>query len=328
MDLSILIVNWNTRDPLRECLRSVRDTAAGVSHEVFVVDNASSDGSSGMVREEFPEFGLIASRKNLGFARGNNLAYRRSSGRHVLVLNPDAVLLPGTLQGLVEFADRHPDAGFTSPGLLNPDRTPQRKYYGRIPTLSTVFFLHTGPGRLLDARLFGHRFRRRDRYEDLGDFHGPVAFTDGGAGFCCTLVPRRVIEEVGFFDERFPVFFNDGDFAARLFHAGYRAYVLPHVQALHRGGASVQRLDSLAYRKEFTYGLRAYFRKHRGRRQAAAVDCLLGLNALAELGRAAGKILAGKKAVSEILTPVREFRETISYRPANAAAAERGGEPS
>jgi len=315
LDLSILIVNWNTCGRLRECLQSVRDTAGAISHEVIVVDNASTDRSAEMVREGFPEVGLIASAENLGFARGNNLAYGRASGRHVLVLNPDVILLPGTLRGLVAFAERHSDLGCVSPGLLNPDRTPQRKYFGRLPTLSTVFFLYTRPGLFLDRRLLRHRIRRRERYEDLGDPVEPTSFTNGGVGFCCTLIPRRIVEEIGFFDERFPIFFNDGDFAARLFRTGYPAYLLPQVQAIHYGGASVQRLNARIYHKEFAYGLRTYFRKHRGWRQAAAVDCLLGLDAVAAFGRNVAQGLAGKRGIAEILSPLRDFRETLTYCP-------------
>jgi GT2 family glycosyltransferase len=324
MDLSILIVNWNTRDRLEECLQSIRDTASGLSHEVVVVDNASADGSAAMVRQGFPEYSLIESRENLGFARGNNLAFSRSSGKYLLVLNPDVVVHRDTLEGLVEFAAAHPDAGLISPRLLHQDGTAQKKYYGRIPTLSTVFFLYTRPGAFLDARFFGNRFRRRDRYEDLEDFEEPIAFTDGGAAFCCTLVPRRIIDDIGFFDERFPVFFNDGDFAMRVFRAGYRAYLLPQVEAVHAGGASVQQLDVLTYGKEFAYGLRAFCRKHRGRIYAAAVDALLGLDALAEVERTARECLAGSKGVAEVLRPITRFREKLKYRPPNAAPTPAG----
>jgi GT2 family glycosyltransferase len=288
---------------------------------VIVLDNASADGSAATVRREFPEYHLVESRDNLGFARGNNLAFSRSSGRYVLVLNPDVVLMRGTLAGLVGFAETHPGAGLVSPGLLNPDGTTQDQYYGRIPTLSTVFFLYTRPGGFIDRRLLAGRFRRRARYEDLGDFKEPRAFQDGGAGFCCTLVPRRVIDRVGFFDERFPVFFNDGDFAARAFREGYQAYILPQIQARHYGGASVRQLDAVTYDREFVYGLRTFCRKHRGRFYAAAVDGLLALDVLAELERAARELLSGSRGATEFLRPITTFRERLNYRPPNAGPA-------
>ncbi len=318
MDLSILIVNWNTRELLRRCLQSIRNTAKEIRHEIIVVDNASHDDSAAMVREAFPEVTLLACKENLGFAKGNNLAYSRSSGRRLLLLNPDVTLLEGTLEGLLTFAETHPDAGLTSPKLLNPDRSVQKKYYGRIPTLSTIFFIYTHLGSALDTRLLGTRFRRRERYESLGDFQEALSFTDGGAAFCCTLVPRRLIEEHGFLDERFPIFFNDGDFAFRLFRAGFRAYILPTVQACHHGGASVEQLDQATYNKEFIYGLRTYSRKHRGRLYSLLADALLGLNLIHDLQWSTRDVISGRKAPGTILEPVKRFRETLAYRPPNA----------
>lgn len=319
MELSILIVNWNTREHLRKCLQSVRDTAGKILHEVIVVDNASEDGSASMVRSEFPEVNLLEPGENLGFAKGNNLAYSKCSGRYVLIMNPDVVLLEGTLAGLMAFADAHPDAGLSSPKLLNPDLTAQIKYYGRLPSLTAIFFIYTRPGSTLDSRVFENRFRKKERYERSGDFSEPLSFTDGGAAFCCTLVPRRLIETHGFLDERFPVFFNDGDFASRLFRAGYRAYIIPQVQACHSGGASVERLDLLSYNREFIYGLRAYCRKHRGRLYGFAVDALLSLNMFHDLGRNVRDILKRKKAPGEMITPVRDFLDVLVYTPPNAA---------
>jgi len=318
MDISILIVNWNTRDYLRQCLRSIKENAGKIPYEIIVVDNASHDGSAAMVEQEFPEVNLCASKENLGFARGNNLAYSRSSGSYVLVMNPDITLLEGTLEGLVAFGAAHPDAGMISPKLLNPDRTPQTKYYGRIHTLSAVFFIYTHIGLLLDSRLLGNRIRKRERYEKYGEFKEPVAFNDGGAAFCCTLMPRRLIEELGFFDERFPVFFNDGDLAFRCFQAGYRAYIIPHVQVCHYGGSAIEQLPALTFNKEYIYGLRAYCYKHRGRLYTLAIDAVLSLNVLYELLFTVRDIVCRKQQPREILTPLRNFREALRYHPPNA----------
>lgn len=317
MDLSILIVNWNTCQHLRRCLESIRRTVKGLDHEVIVTDNASKDGSAQMVRTEFPEVRLIASNENLGFARGNNLAFSLSSGWAVLVMNPDVELLEGTAEGLVSFARSRPEAGALSPKLLNPDRTFQ-KFYGRIPTLSTVFFLYTTPGNWLDRNVLGSRIRRRDRYEQYGDFQEVLWFTDGGAGFSCTLIPRPVIEKIGFLDERFPVFFNDGDFGQRLFQAGYKACVLPHVQACHYGGASVKQLDLLAYSQEFVYGLRTFCRKHRGFWYRRAIDLALASNLPGQLARVLVEILGRRKPLSCAADPFLFLHRTFAYRPANA----------
>ncbi|MGW8179135.1 MAG: glycosyltransferase family 2 protein, partial [bacterium] len=173
-------------------------------------------------------------------------------------------------------------------------------------------------GSAMDTRLLDSRFRRRERYASLGDSQESLCFTDGGAAFCCTLVPRNLIEQHGFLDERFPIFFNDGDFAFRLFQEGYKAYVLPHVHACHHGGASVTQLDATIDNKEFIYGLRTYSRKHRGRLYGLALDMLLGLNLLNDLQQSTQDVISRRKAPGTILEPVRRFRETLAYRPSNA----------
>ncbi len=317
MDLSVLIVNWKTRDYLRDCLQAIRNTVKEVSHEVIVVDNDSQDGSAEMVREEFPEVDLIASDENLGFAVGNNLAYERASGRHLLIVNPDIVLKEDAARTLVDFADSQLDAGIVSPMLLNPDGTFQN-FYGRIPTLSTVFFLHTWIGSKIDERLLGRKIFNRERYVNYGNFQETVAFTDGGPGFHCILVPRRVVEDIGFFDEYFPVFFNDGDLGIRLFKAGYKAYIFPGAQAYHHHGSSIKQLSTLLFNQEWIYGLRAYYRKHRGFFYNLAIDLVLSLNVAGNMLVGLRDILTGKKGFSELFTPVKDFVRIMGYRPPNA----------
>ncbi len=317
MDLSILIVNWNTCQYLRQCIRSIEEGVEGIEHEVIVVDNASGDGSAEMVRREFPWVRLVASPENLGFARGNNLALALSRGRHILVLNPDIVLKKNTVKELIQFTDLHPDAGVVSPKFLNPDGSFQG-FFGRIPTLTTVLFLYTRIGTWIDRHLLRGRMRRRERYGIHEDFNEVLRFTDGGAGLACTLVPRAVIEALGFLDERFPVFFNDGDFARRLFDAGYKAYVIPNGQVLHHGGSSVRQLERLHYDQEFVYGLRAYSRKHRGMLYNRLLDLVLGLDPLLETIETLGAVLLGRARPASLGEPFARFRRILSYRPPNA----------
>jgi GT2 family glycosyltransferase len=317
VDVSALIVNWNTCRHLRECLQSIQRTVKGLELEVIVVDNASSDGSAEMVRSEFPWVFLLANRENVGFARGNNLALSRASGGYLLVMNPDVVLLDGTLEGLVAFAREHTDAGIISPKLLNPDRTLQN-FYGRIPTLSSVFFMYTHLGRWIDKHLLRNRIRKRDRYEAYGDFQEVLSFSDGGAGFSCTLIPRNVIETIGFMDERFPVFFNDGDFAMRLFRRGYKAHILPHVQAVHYGGGSVKQLNHFAYNQEWVYGLRAFHSKFRGFLYNRAMDLVLSLNVPVEFAKGVKEIFRRRRSPSSLFEPIVSFRNLLAYRPGAA----------
>lgn len=317
VDVSILVVNWNTCQYLRECLQSIQCTVKGLEFEVIVVDNASTDGSAEMVRSEFPWAILLVSPENVGFARGNNLALSHASGEYLLVINPDVVLLDGTLEGLIAFARESPDAGVVSPKLLNPDRTLQN-FHGRIPTLSTLLFLYTHFGRWVDRHLLRGRIRKRDRYEVYGDFQEVLGFSDGGAGFCCSLIPRQVIQRIGFMDERFPVFFNDGDFAIRLFREEYRAYILPQVQAIHYGGSSVKQLDRLTYNQEFVYGLRTFYGTFRGFLYNWAVVLILSLNVPVELGKGLKAVIQRRRRPSSVFDPMVDFRKALAYRPGNA----------
>jgi N-acetylglucosaminyl-diphospho-decaprenol L-rhamnosyltransferase len=317
VDVSILIVNWNTCRHLRECLESIQRTVSGLEIEVIVVDNASTDGSTEMVRSEFPWVILVASPENVGFARGNNLALSRASGDYVLVINPDVVFLEGTLAGLATFARERPDAGATSPKLVNPDGTFQN-FHGRVPNLSILFFVYTHLGRWVDKHLLRNRVRRRARYEEYGDFQEILALSDGGAGFSCSLIPRRVIERIGFMDERFPVFFNDADFVMRMFGENYRVYILPHVQAIHYGGSSVKQLDLLVYNQEWVYGIRTFYRQYRGFLFNRVLDFFLGLNVLVELAPSLKAVLQRKKSLFSFFQPLVSFRKALAYRPGNA----------
>jgi hypothetical protein len=122
MTLSVLIVNWNTRDDLRECLRSLQPSHhPGVQMEIIVVDNASWDDSVAMVKREFPEVKLIENRLNEGFGKAHHRAAQLAQGRYLMLLNPDATAHPGSIQALVDYADAHPDIGIIAPKVLNPD---------------------------------------------------------------------------------------------------------------------------------------------------------------------------------------------------------------
>jgi GT2 family glycosyltransferase len=138
-DLSVVIVNWNTRDLLRACLASVpQGLSPAHMAELWVVDNASHDGSAAMVASEFPNVHLIANEQNVGFARANNQALEQSAGRHALLLNSDTEVLPGALSAMMEFLDTHPDAGAIGSRLLNTDGSTQRSCWNFYPSLSTV----------------------------------------------------------------------------------------------------------------------------------------------------------------------------------------------
>ncbi|MBN1460318.1 MAG: glycosyltransferase, partial [Armatimonadetes bacterium] len=147
-DLSVCIVNWNTREDLKQAITSVLASGQGMGLQLVVLDNASRDGSADMVRAAFPEVTLLESGKNLGFAKGYNRAAAETSGRHLLMLNPDTVVHPGALQRLVEFLDAELAVGAAGPRLLNPDGSIQYSCR-RFPTPVAALLRNTVLGRLL-----------------------------------------------------------------------------------------------------------------------------------------------------------------------------------
>lgn len=253
LPLSICIVNWNTREHLRECLTSIEDHPPGCAYEIIVVDNASSDGSAQLVAREFPRVRLIANQRNEQYARANNQALRASAGEMLLLLNPDVRLLPGAIDALLAFMAAHPAAGACAPQLLNPDGSVQRSVRS-FPT----------PGALLAdlvglARLFP-RSERLGRYRLTYWKHDTVREVDQPMA-SALMVRRRALLQVGLFDEQFPLFFNDVDLCYRLRKAAWRIYFVPQARAIHRIGASTAQARRRALRLS-QEGLARFYRKH------------------------------------------------------------------
>jgi GT2 family glycosyltransferase len=219
LDLSVIILNWNTRDLLRNSLNSIlhpdpsvpcSPAAPPAEIEILVADNASSDDSREMVRAEFPEVKLVCSPLNVGFGAGNNLAVKEATGRYVLFLNSDTIVMPGALSGLVHFADSNPDIGVLGPKLLNEDGSLQyscRAY----PNLGTGFFRNTPLGRLFPNNAFTN-----DYLMTSFDHMTPkdVDWVSGAA----LMMRKSIIEEIGAFDEEYFMFCEDVDLCYRVNH--------------------------------------------------------------------------------------------------------------
>lgn len=215
MDLSVVILNWNTRDLLEKCLDSLLCARAhiGIEVQVIVVDNASEDDSRTMVSTKFPQVLLITNRRNIGFGAGNNSALPQATGRYVLFLNSDTVVTEGALTRMVQFADANPDIGILGPKLLNGDGSLQyscRSY----PNLGTGFFRNTPLGRLFPKNRFTSNYL-------LTDFdHSTPRDVDWLSG--AALMMRRIlIDKIGAFDEEYFMFCEDVDLCWRVNHAPY-----------------------------------------------------------------------------------------------------------
>lgn len=258
-DVSVVIVSYNTCELLRACLESV-ERSEGTALEVFVVDNASADNSVAMVRAAFPAVRLTVNRENLGFAAANNLALPAARGRYVLLLNPDTVLGPDTVAGLVAFADAHPDVGICGPRVVNEDGSLQSCGY-RFPTPLDEIRQSKNVDRWLRA-VIGEQ-------PPLSEPRVPcdVDWVDG----CCFLIRRTTIDQIGLLDEQYFLYGEELDWCRSARRAGWRVCAVPSVSMAHLLGRSVAqvRAEGLALLVETRL---RYYRKHDGLLVALAMS--------------------------------------------------------
>lgn len=269
-DVSILVVSWNTRDLLAECLESLSVGADGVRTQVVVVDNGSADGSAMMIRSRFPDAALIVNADNAGFVGGNNRAYAAADprARYALLLNSDAALRPGALRALVNWMDAHPSAGACGPLTLNPDGTLQATW-SRFPT---VWSEARG---VQDRRFLGAR--RAPRLEATAIRALSGAQPTGWVGGACLLVRRAAIEQdLGgtLLDPTFQMYSEETDLCFRLHRAGWSVHFVPQAEAVHHGGQSSRQMPlqtlALLYRSKVLF-----FRRHYGSSAAARLKLVL-----------------------------------------------------
>lgn len=225
MDISVVIVGWNARDYLQGCLESLEAAPPRRTMEVFVLDNASEDGSADMIESRFPWVKLIRSSENLGFAKGNNVAIRQCQGRHICLVNPDVKVLPGCLDSLAEFLDEHEDVGMVGPRVLYGDMTLQISCR-HFPTLWNNFCAATG-----FASAFRHsRFFSGEQMHYFG--HDRTQPVDAVMG-CFLMVRREALDGIGLMDEGFYMYGDDVDWCRRCWDAGWKVVFYPGARAIH-----------------------------------------------------------------------------------------------
>jgi GT2 family glycosyltransferase len=243
LDLSLVIVNWNTRELLLACLASVYETVAEIRFEVWLVDNGSSDGSVGAVRARFPGVRIIENSRNLGFAAANNRAFKEMAGRYALLLNTDTVLQADAVGTLFRFMERTPDAAMACGQLLNPDGSRQNSI-ANFPSLLALASNETLL-RLLMPKRFPSKRRR---------YTAPVR-VDSCIG-AALMVRRSAMDEVGLLDEAYFFFMEETDWAYRMGRAGWSVYFVPKARIVHYQGQSVgPRVNAriLFYRSRYIY---------------------------------------------------------------------------
>lgn len=257
MRLSLCIVNWNTRDYLRESLASIFEFGPdGVELEVIVVDNASGDGSAAMVSTEFPSVSLLANPDNRGYAEGNNQALRVATGDYLLLLNPDVVLHPKSLSEALAFMKSHPDAGALGCRLVGVDGLTQRSLRS-FPDPGPVLWEFLGLSRLLP------KSRRFGAYRMTWFDYNSVIEVDQPMG-SFLLFSRAALDKVGFMDPQFPIFFNEVDWCWRAKREmGFRIYYTPDVVVTHYGGGSTKQVRASMVRESHRSLLRFYDKHYR-----------------------------------------------------------------
>jgi GT2 family glycosyltransferase len=276
IDVSIVIVNWNTRELLRACLASIVQNIRRLRTEILVVDNGSRDGSAQMVARDFPTVRLLVNSRNLGFAAANNRGLSQATGRYLLLLNSDTVVLPDAVEEMVRYADAHRQVGALGPRLLNKDGSPQ---------VSVAVFprLHHDAAMILDVKhwpvvgTLAQRYKRR-AYAYKRE---RACVVDGVIG-ACLLLRREAIEQTGLLDDQYFFFFEELDLCYRLRQRGWATVYLGPAQIVHRGGqswapVSVQRL--VWYYK----GLLRFYHLHRSRRRYLVVRISIALGAFAHI---------------------------------------------
>lgn len=254
MDLSIIIVTWNSQEFIRNCLDSILVSAGNLSFEIIVVDNDSSDETAKIVEQFYPQVNLIQNKKNLGYAKANNQGIEETRGEYILLLNPDTQVLEDALPLMYEFMEQNPEIGALGPKLLNPDKSVQASCR-EFPTFSTLVWEFSGLSRLFPkSSVFG---RWRMGYFDF-DKKREVDQPMGS----CLMLRRETLDDVGILDENFGMFFNDVDLCFRIKKRGWKIYFYPEPKVIHFKGASTRKaktkmlwLSHLAFYK--------FFKKHK-----------------------------------------------------------------
>ncbi|OGF45664.1 MAG: hypothetical protein A2452_01415 [Candidatus Firestonebacteria bacterium RIFOXYC2_FULL_39_67] len=266
MDVSIIIVSWNVKEYLQKCIASVYRETVELSFEIFLVDNASKDGSVEMVRREFPEVKIIANSENQGFARANNRALEKCTGEYVLFLNPDTEIKENAIGKLMKFIKADPRAAAAAPKLIYEDGRLQlicMNFPSPFTDLMETFHLNVAFPR---SRFFN--------YYEMGLWpHDSTREVDQPAG-ACLMVKMEVLKKIGFYDERFFMYYDDVDLCYRIKKSGGRIFLVHDILVVHHGCKSSSQNPEGSSRWISESKIK-FFRKHYGRTGSFLFGCNL-----------------------------------------------------
>ena len=268
--LSIIIVSWNTRKLLEDCLGSILANPPTWPCEIWVVDNASTDDSCAMLRERFPQVHLVENRENVGFARANNQAIQRCTGKYVLLLNPDTLVASGALQALVDFLDEHPDAGAAGARILNPDGSLQISSHPR-PTLSRELWRLFHLDALSPYAAYPLTKWATDQPQEVEVLMG-----------ACLLLRKQALDKVGLLDEDYFIYSEEVDLCYRIQRAGWHIFWVPQAEVAHFGGQSTQQVPTEMFLNLYHSKIK-YFRKNYGGSAVQIYKLILRIAAFSRL---------------------------------------------
>ena len=270
MHLSIIIVNYNTKDLTLQCLKSVYENIpSALEVEVFLVDNASTDGSIEAINKSFPQVQLIVNESNLGFSAANNRAIKKADGKYILLLNSDTVIFPDTLSTMLDYMERHPEVGAAGCKVVLPDGRLDKACKRSFPTPSNALFHALQLHKLFpNSEKFGAynlTYLPEDQISDVECLVG--AFM---------MVRKTTIDEIGLLDETFFMYGEDIDWCYRIKQAGWRITYYPKTRIIHYKGSSAKKKRwSMLW--EFHRAMLIYYNKHLAREKGMLVNLLVYL---------------------------------------------------
>lgn len=258
MDLSIIIINWNSAEHVRKCLHSLAENTHGIDLEIIVVDNGSFDSCQRIILNEFPKVRFFQSDDNLGFAKANNLGFEKSTGEYLLFLNPDTEIIDDAIRGMASLIKSLPSAGILGCKLLNSDGSTQTSCVQAFPTIFNQVF---------DSEIVNRWFpvltTRRIRYADKDP-----ARAQGISG-ACMMIKKKVFEEVGKFSPEYFMYTEDLDLCFKVREAGYSNYYTGAFSVVHHGGgSSSQRKENSYANIQMRESIFKFLKKTRGQRYA------------------------------------------------------------
>jgi len=254
MDLSIIIVSWNVKNLLKDCLQSIFKFQGNLELEVIVVDNASGDQTVEMVKKEFPKVKIIANINNLGFASANNQGIKASGGEYLLILNPDTKIMNDSLGKMLDFIKQNSQVGIAGFKHLNADWTLQPSVR-RFPSFWPLFFILTKIYKIFPNLPSIQNYFAKDLDYKIAQ---PVDQVAGS----CLLARKKTLEQIGLFDEKFFIWFEEVDLCKRAKAAGFEVWYAPVAEIIHYGGQSFNQKMTWEKQKLFFQSACYYLRKH------------------------------------------------------------------